>query len=155
MNASEKWMIFQFTPHQTTTLPKWIFFQKIFFKSSFLLNGYSAAFKNVPQTAATTFAFSFLFFFFYAHTHTYPSDTVGRGEDDAVMDEHSATPEDIILEIRVVDDEVGLPGKLVHLRIPATHQLGQQGRRQATRLSEIVKYIQYNVKGSCTKPGLA
>ena len=80
---------------------------------------------------------------------------MGRGEDDAVMDEHSVTPEDIILEVRVVDDEVGPPGKLVHLRIPATHQLGQQGRRQATRLSEIVKYIQYNVKGSCTKPGLA
>ena len=39
MDASEKWMIFPFTPHQTTTLPKWIVFKKLLFKSSLLLNG--------------------------------------------------------------------------------------------------------------------
>ena len=39
MDVSEKWMIFQFTPYQTTTLPKWMFFLQLFFKSSLLLNG--------------------------------------------------------------------------------------------------------------------
>ena len=39
MDASVKWMIIWFTPYQTTTLPKWMFFQKLFFKSSMLLNG--------------------------------------------------------------------------------------------------------------------
>ena len=52
MDASEKWMIFQFHP-----TPKWMFFQELVVKSSLLLNGY-AAFKNVRQTAVTTFAFS-------------------------------------------------------------------------------------------------
>ena len=32
MDALEKWMIIQFTPHQTNTLPKWIFFNKTFLK---------------------------------------------------------------------------------------------------------------------------
>ena len=35
MDASEKLRIFQFTPHQATTIPKWMFFQKLFLKSSF------------------------------------------------------------------------------------------------------------------------
>ena len=34
IGALEKWMIFKFTPHQTITLPKWMFF-----KSSLLLHG--------------------------------------------------------------------------------------------------------------------
>ena len=33
----EKWMNFQFTAQQTTILPKWMFFQKLFFNSSLLL----------------------------------------------------------------------------------------------------------------------
>ena len=53
MDASVKWMIFQFTPHQTTTLPK-----TPFFESFLLLHGQCAAFKYVPKTAATIFAFS-------------------------------------------------------------------------------------------------
>ena len=32
MDASEKWMIFQFTPQQTTPLPTWMFFPKTFLK---------------------------------------------------------------------------------------------------------------------------
>ena len=36
---AKKWMIFQFTPHQTGTLPNRMFFQNLFFKSSLLLNG--------------------------------------------------------------------------------------------------------------------
>ena len=64
LDASDKWMIIWFTPHQTNTLPKWMFIQKLFFKSSLLINS-SAAFKYVPQTIATTFAFSFVCFFFY------------------------------------------------------------------------------------------
>ena len=40
------------------------FFQKLFFKSSLLLDGYSATFKYLFQTAATTFAFSFVWFLF-------------------------------------------------------------------------------------------
>ena len=35
MNASEQCS--QFPPHQTTILPKWMFFQKLFFTSSLLL----------------------------------------------------------------------------------------------------------------------
>ena len=38
MDASEIYTIIQFTPHQTTILPKWIFYQKLFFKPSSLLN---------------------------------------------------------------------------------------------------------------------
>ena len=61
-DALEKFMTIWFTPHQTTTLPKWMFFQK------FSLNHpccslASGAFKYVPQTAATTFAFSSVCFF--------------------------------------------------------------------------------------------
>ena len=63
--ASEEWMIIWFKPHQTTTLPKWMFLQKLFFKSSLMISGYSAAFNSVPQTAATTFAFTSVCFFFY------------------------------------------------------------------------------------------
>ena len=37
-DSSEKWMIIRFTPYQTTTLQKWMFFQRLFFESSFLLN---------------------------------------------------------------------------------------------------------------------
>ena len=33
----EQWMIIWFTLHRTTTLPKWMFFQKLFFKSSLML----------------------------------------------------------------------------------------------------------------------
>ena len=46
---------------QSTTLPKWTFFQKLFFKSSLQLNGCTVG----PQTAATTFVFSSVCFFFY------------------------------------------------------------------------------------------
>ena len=38
MDASEKWIIFQFTQHQTTTLLKWMF-SKTFLQKSLLLNG--------------------------------------------------------------------------------------------------------------------
>ena len=33
MDDSEKWIFIWFTPHQTTTVPKWMFFQNLFFKS--------------------------------------------------------------------------------------------------------------------------
>ena len=36
----EKWMILRLTPHQATTLPKWISFQKLLFLSSLPLNGW-------------------------------------------------------------------------------------------------------------------
>ena len=39
MDAFKKWTISQFTPHQTSTLTKWLFSQKRFFKSTLLLNG--------------------------------------------------------------------------------------------------------------------
>ena len=39
MDALKKWMIIQFTPYQTITLTKWMFFQNFLFKSSLLLNG--------------------------------------------------------------------------------------------------------------------
>ena len=38
MDALNKGMIIRFTPYQTTTLPKWMFSQKLLFKSSLLLN---------------------------------------------------------------------------------------------------------------------
>ena len=38
MDDLEKWMIIWFTPNQTTILPKWIYFQKHFFKSYLPLN---------------------------------------------------------------------------------------------------------------------
>ena len=34
MDALKKWMFRRFTSHQTTTLPKSLFLQKLFFKSS-------------------------------------------------------------------------------------------------------------------------
>ena len=37
MDASEKWMIIWFTPHQTTTISKWMFFPIFFFKLTVLL----------------------------------------------------------------------------------------------------------------------
>ena len=64
MDASEKWMIIWFPLHQATNLPKWMFFQKRFFKSSLLLNGLCGI-QDVPQTAVTTFAFSSVCFLFY------------------------------------------------------------------------------------------
>ena len=42
-----------------------MFFQKRLFKSSLLLIGYSAAFKYVPQLAATTFAYSSVAILFF------------------------------------------------------------------------------------------
>ena len=39
MDASAKLVIIWFTPHQTITLPKCMFFLKLFFKSSLLLIG--------------------------------------------------------------------------------------------------------------------
>ena len=54
MDASEIWMIIRFTPHQTTTLPTWKFFQNIFFIHPCCKMA-SAAFKYVPQENATTF----------------------------------------------------------------------------------------------------
>ena len=38
MDALITWMFIRFTPYQTTTLPKWMFKQKLLFKSSLLLN---------------------------------------------------------------------------------------------------------------------
>ena len=61
MDALKKWMIIRFTPHQTTTLPKWMFSQKPFFKSTLLLNGYCGIQVYVPQTTAATFALSSVF----------------------------------------------------------------------------------------------
>ena len=46
MNALKKWMIIQFTPHQTTTLPKWMFCEKCFFKSSLLVRHKSTSPKK-------------------------------------------------------------------------------------------------------------
>ena len=59
MGALEKWMIIRYTPHQTTTLTKWMFLQKNFFKSSWPLNEY------VQQPAATTFVFPSVRFLLY------------------------------------------------------------------------------------------
>ena len=36
LDDSEKWMIIWFTPNQSNNLTKWMFFQKLFFKSGFL-----------------------------------------------------------------------------------------------------------------------
>ena len=40
MDALKKLLIIWFTPYPTTTLPKWMFAQKLLFKSCLLLNGY-------------------------------------------------------------------------------------------------------------------
>ena len=39
MNAFKKWIFIRFTRYQNTPLPKWMFSQKLYFKSSLLLNG--------------------------------------------------------------------------------------------------------------------
>ena len=40
MDALEKWMIILFTPYQTTTIPMWMYSQKLMLKSTLLLNRY-------------------------------------------------------------------------------------------------------------------
>ena len=47
----EKWIIFQFTPHQIITLPKWMLFQKPFFKSSLQLNGHCSIQTRPPNSS--------------------------------------------------------------------------------------------------------
>ena len=49
MDDLKKWIISRFTPHHTTTLPKGLFSQKLFFKSTLLLNVVSVACKYIPQ----------------------------------------------------------------------------------------------------------
>ena len=41
-----------FTPHQTTTLPKRMFFQKLFFKSSLRLNGWCGGIQVHPSNSS-------------------------------------------------------------------------------------------------------
>ena len=67
MDALEKWMIIRFTPHQTTTLPKWTFLLN-FSPNHPCCSMACAAFKYFPQTAATTFAFPSVWFLFYLLT---------------------------------------------------------------------------------------
>ena len=62
MDASEIWMIIRFTPHQTTTLPTWKFFQNIFFIHRCCKMA-SAAFKYVPQEKRRPFALFPVWFF--------------------------------------------------------------------------------------------
>ena len=50
MDALKKWMISWFTQHQTITYPKWLFSQKLFFKSSLLLNEFCSI--QTPQTSS-------------------------------------------------------------------------------------------------------
>ena len=49
MDDLKIWIISRFTPHHKTTLPKWLFSQKLFFKSTLLLNVVSVACKYIPQ----------------------------------------------------------------------------------------------------------
>ena len=51
MNASGKWMILRFKPHQITSLPKRMFFKKLFFKPSSLLNGYCSIQVRPPNSS--------------------------------------------------------------------------------------------------------
>ena len=65
MDAFEKWMISLFPPHQTTTLPKWLFSRKLFFKSSLMLKWLVRHSSTSHQPPATTLTFPSLFIFFY------------------------------------------------------------------------------------------
>ena len=74
----DKYIIIRFTPYlfQSTTLPKWMFFPKLLFKSSLLLNMVSAAYKYIPHVTATAFAFSSVFILFLWFRYRY----IGRLE---------------------------------------------------------------------------
>ena len=64
MDASEKQMIIQFAPHQTTTLPNWVFLKKILqiiLAAKWLVRHSSQSLKET----ATTFAFPSVWFLFY------------------------------------------------------------------------------------------
>ena len=71
MDALEKWIIIRFTPLQTTTLPKWMFSQRLLFKSSLLLNGLRGI-QVGPQTNSDNFCLPF---------PIYPSSMGWRHED--------------------------------------------------------------------------
>ena len=58
MDYLEKWMIIWFTPHQTTTLPKLMSFQKHFFKSSSSLN-LLCSIQVCPPTSSDDLCLSF------------------------------------------------------------------------------------------------
>ena len=60
MDASEKWIIW-FKPHQTTILPKWMFFINIFFNSSLLLNG-QCGIQVRPPNSSDGFSLNFCLF---------------------------------------------------------------------------------------------
>ena len=76
--------IIWFTTNQTLTLQKWMFFQKLSFKSSLLLlvNG-QCGIQVVPKIAATTFAFFCLLHYVYYNTSgqqkTHASQSYGTG----------------------------------------------------------------------------
>ena len=65
MDSLEKRMIIQFTPYQTTTLPKWMLSQKLWFKTSLLLNlrHLSTSFNQHRRSFA--FYTVFILFFMY------------------------------------------------------------------------------------------
>ena len=70
MDASEKWMIIRFTPYQTT-LPKRMFFQKLIFKSSLLLNGFCGIQGRPPNSSNDRcLPFCLIFLLLYA-VHIY------------------------------------------------------------------------------------
>ena len=56
-----EWMIIRFTPYQTTTQSKWMFFRNILFKSCLMLNGWCGIQVYVPQPTTMTFGFCLLF----------------------------------------------------------------------------------------------
>ena len=60
-------MIIRFIPHQTTTLPKWMFCQKLFFKSTLLLIGYCGI--HVCMSAPTSSDDLCLLFCIYPSSH--------------------------------------------------------------------------------------
>ena len=68
MDASEKWIIIWFTPNQTLTLPIWMFFQELFFKSSLLVNG-QCGIQVRPSSSNDFCLFSSVCLFFYVHHH--------------------------------------------------------------------------------------
>ena len=69
MDALKKWMIIRFTPYKTTPPLKWMFTQKLVFKSSLLLNAECViqVYCMSPQPAATTFASPSVFILLFLH----------------------------------------------------------------------------------------
>ena len=64
---TDNWgQVAEWMPHQTTTLPKWMFFQKTFLRIILAAKWLVRHSNTSPQTAAKDFAFSSVRFFFYA-----------------------------------------------------------------------------------------